>query len=87
MSALGNGSRFSEFESGSVLSKTLPSATNGGSTQVNMQSKMIGGKKKSAKRKSTKGKSTKRKTAKGKSSKKSISNKLKSMGKMMKFWK
>ena len=82
MSALGNGSQFSEFKSDSALPNMLPSGTHGGTTQVNMQSKLIGGKKrKSAKRKTAK-KSIKRKTAK-----KGISSKLKSMGKMMKLWK
>jgi hypothetical protein len=83
MSALGNGSRFSEFKTDSSLPASLPSATNSGPTQVNMQSKLVGGKKrKSAKRKSAKRKSTKRK-----SSKKNISGKMKSMGKKLMFWK
>ena len=76
MSALGNGSQFSEFKSGSALPSALPSATNSGPLQVNMQSKSIGGKK-----------SAKRKSAKRKSGKKSISNKIKSIGKKMIFWK
>jgi hypothetical protein len=85
MSALGNGSRFSDFKSDSVLPSSLPSATTGGSTQVNMQSKLVGGKKRKSAKKTKK--TAKRKSAKRKSSKKSISGKIKSMGKKLMFWK
>lgn len=94
MSALGNGSQFSEFKNAGALPTTLPNATNSGEVQANMQSKVVGGKKtKSAKKTAKKTKSAKktktnkRKSAKRASSKKSISSKLKSMGKKIMFWK
>lgn len=88
MSALGNGSQISEFKAGSALPVTLPSGTHGGNTQANMHSKLVGGKKrKSTKKSSTKKSSTKKSSTKKSSTKKSISSKIKSVGKMMKFWK
>jgi hypothetical protein len=43
MSALGNGSQFSVFKSDAALPATLPTATDSGPVQINMQSKSVGG--------------------------------------------
>lgn len=44
MSALGNGSQFSQFKTDAALPATLPTSTDSGPVQINMQSKSVGGK-------------------------------------------